>query len=787
MNFKSKIILEEDKNKKLKTKKKFSFYKKSELKKLILLSFTILIITISFTASLENINSKITIDKTEIFVGEKINIKINKVFKDSRIIINCTNNDKTESYKIFSLKSSLSFTPEKSGECTIFLIFNNNIEDFKSFIVLEKNENDTEIKNLIKNLEESSEEKNEIFDTNYKETHYNENSNFLDTAQKNKTLKITRSKNKELTKLKITEQKINYKNKKTILEFENLNVKKIEFENLELSENTELKIDDINPKKTGIKGSVKAYAIDPSKLNFTKARLSSIAKGTELWKCKEWDFEKQECFGNWNKIMDLIPNTEYDLEINSEDPAFLETGFATINTKKPIYHPNENVEVLIAVLDIEGYLVTNADVILKIETPNNNTYYYSTTNNEIIEVQKGIYKLEFNKTQEVGTYLIEVRAKNYYFDYTFKSSFLVLTNYSYDIIRETPMSIDPLREKLNTKIRIISYGEDNFNLTEIVPIEFIITNTTSDYQLVDEENNIKKLVWTNIKNNSIVSYTAVLPKKYPRLYELKSIIEDSQGIFEEARIWYLAADPATGRALIVYGINSNNPYYNIWDGTSLSTASTAINVGAQPDWIITASNPNSEEIILATIDTSNDVNVQVWNGTDWHSQLELETGSSVTYKGFDVAYESLSGRALVVYNDGTAIPKYYIWNGSSWLGEYSCQNTGSTVRWIELASDPNSNYIILVTQDGDAASDINVQIWNGTSWSTPLELTTNAFSAYRNFDVEWSINNYAIVVYGTASYEQVRYALYNKTTNSWPITNGLALSVETGGGTDYPY
>ena len=101
-------------------------------------------------------------------------------------------------------------------------------------------------------------------------------------------------------------------------------VKKIEFHDLEISGDTvELGLDDT--PETGRTGVAEIYAIDPTRLNFTEAKVTAIAKGYELLKCKDWNFEKQECFGEWKKLMDLTPGEEYTFTITPDDPAFSET------------------------------------------------------------------------------------------------------------------------------------------------------------------------------------------------------------------------------------------------------------------------------------------------------------------------------------------------------------------------------------------------------------------------------------------------------------------------------
>ncbi|MDD9953414.1 MAG: hypothetical protein OXR66_03695 [Candidatus Woesearchaeota archaeon] len=67
------------------------------------------------------------------------------------------------------------------------------------------------------------------------------------------------------------------------------------------------------------------YAIDPSAVNFTNATVTSNATGTQLWKCVEWNFTAQTCYGNWTYAQSITPGESYDFIINSTDPGFAET------------------------------------------------------------------------------------------------------------------------------------------------------------------------------------------------------------------------------------------------------------------------------------------------------------------------------------------------------------------------------------------------------------------------------------------------------------------------------
>ena len=75
------------------------------------------------------------------------------------------------------------------------------------------------------------------------------------------------------------------------------------------------------PEKVEFK---KIYAIDPTKTDFEKGIVKSVAKAKNLYKCKEWNFTEQKCYGEWIKIMDLVPGQEYNFEISDIDPVFAE-------------------------------------------------------------------------------------------------------------------------------------------------------------------------------------------------------------------------------------------------------------------------------------------------------------------------------------------------------------------------------------------------------------------------------------------------------------------------------
>jgi hypothetical protein len=386
-----------------------------------------------------------------------------------------------------------------------------------------------------------------------------------------------------------------YKNKKLIKEIlenesydtevalSNAKIKKILFKNLKILKNKSfnLGIDNIPVNKVNIKNKkiVNAYAIDPTQLNFSNAIVTVTASANELWKCKDWNFSEQMCYGIWQKVMNLTPGQEYNFTLSLHDPGYAETGLATINTKKSIYHPNETVEIIIVILDTLGHLVSGAEVNLTITAPDNKVYSYSTENNDIIQTQRGVYETKFAYANLEGNYSMFVTTIGNNVNNTMLSNFFVRKNYEFDIIRDTPVTTDPWQGSFSSSIRLVSFNNITiFNFSEVLPREFIITNTGG--AVLNEINNKKILTWTNLVNNSIVSYSALPPLITPELYELSSfVIYDDKNFakqnFYEVRPWYLAVDPTGFNvSIFVYDLKQNADYSD--DTLNLSSSLTGL-------------------------------------------------------------------------------------------------------------------------------------------------------------------------------------------------------------------
>ena len=72
---------------------------------------------------------------------------------------------------------------------------------------------------------------------------------------------------------------------------------------------------------------------------FTKGRfVSKAAVGKDLFKCLDWNFSAQSCFGRWQKVADLKKGESYTVNFDPQDP-----GYAEKSNKVNLLDKNKNL------------------------------------------------------------------------------------------------------------------------------------------------------------------------------------------------------------------------------------------------------------------------------------------------------------------------------------------------------------------------------------------------------------------------------------------------------------
>ncbi|MEM4711266.1 MAG: hypothetical protein QXL18_04950, partial [Candidatus Woesearchaeota archaeon] len=573
--------------------------------------------------------------------------------------------------KKFLLKNSKNEVTENNFRiCTFSKVINKNNELYYEGIYYDLSQyNESNLRNIFDNS----------FDSFIKSIQENITSNLTSTV-----VEIPININ-ELSDAKILLNDVNLNNDFITLNFESVPIDKLKdnFRIRKSQRNNEYKNNNIVDKGINIvdqdiinndlfdtqEDIVSSYAIDLSNLNFTNGSFIKKAVGTELWKCKEWDYNAQTCNGQWVKILNIRPGGYYSVDLSPEDPGYIETGVATINTNKPIYHVDEDAIISAVVLDTNGYLVSNASVSIIVTDPLGEVFTYGA----IKEIQRGIYQINFTHTDIEGNYTMQVIAykDGYYLglpqfvNYTMYSEFRVINNYDFDIIRNAPLTIDPFKEYLFVEINITPLNENitYYNFTEKIPNDVLLISAPGATITTDGIDTY--ITWNNLIDNVVVNYTAQPPLITPNIILLgKSFIDYTYTsdsflrLFQEFRNWILAIDPEVSRdqGLVVYADRDPDgiPKYRNWTGTLLQAEQSAtINYADRTDWMKFKCMRDYTQCLLLIKDRGNDVNFAVFytDNWTWSANTVLATAPSVDLPALDVECEGISGRCLLVYEN----------------------------------------------------------------------------------------------------------------------------------------
>jgi hypothetical protein len=247
----------------------------------------------------------------------------------------------------------------------------------------------------------------------------------------------------------------------------------------------------------------------------------------------------------------------------------------------------------------------------------------------------------------------------------------------------------------------------------------------------------------------------------------------------EHRPFYIAYERASGDGLVTYRkLDLKDVYYRTWNGAAWSGEQVLTSpLTGHPLFMKLVPKPGSNEVMLAVMDDNYDLFASVWTGSAWNSTVTLET--DLPHPGppyfdtecFDIAYEQGSGRCMVAWGrTGTNSPQYAIWDGSSWSAPASAPAVGGMARWVRLAANELDNRIAMATADDQ--SDVNANVWSGSSWGGSVELATSLSTLMtRPVDIAWEPDGArALCVYADNDLWTPQYNLWDGTSWSARLT-----------------
>jgi hypothetical protein len=487
---------------------------------------------------------------------------------------------------------------------------------------------------------------------------------------------------------------------------------------------------------------VEVYAIDPEEVPFTNATVTATAKGTALYKCKDWNFEEQACYGEWRFLQTITPGEPYSFELTPHDP-----GFGEINASDAV-HLDESYEVInnvyeeIKAVDDIWSEAIYSDEYVRV------TFEQNLTDGRMIDVLvRSNGTLGYFEIYEEGT------------------------------------------THLVGQSGVIEYPEVQF-----IPVNGLTgPRDVFDFKIVKVNSDIEEY-------NLCVAegYLECDEDPYEGCYEEVESSCDSP-IYHPNRTMFLEFDfihddvinSTQADGIIGYEeANVATPRYRKWNNTNdfePESSGQAIGTNTVNDitWSVVKGSHERNEIIMGTYDKGNDINIQVFDSSSWGNLQEVTaTAENSAQRGFDIAYEDLSGDALIVYENGNtpdSIISYRVWNGVSYSAEANLTTglASGEVRWISLVENIGSDSIMLLVHN-----DINGLYaipWNGTDFLSSLELvlsTATTSITEEHFAFAWEESSgQGLVTYGEGN--DLVYRTYDPvggfgiTENTIALGNGL--------------
>ena len=265
-----------------------------------------------------------------------------------------------------------------------------------------------------------------------------------------------------------------------------------------------------------------------------------------------------------------------------------------------------------------------------------------------------------------------------------------------------------------------------------------------------------------------------------------------------------AAPTANGR--IVYSSTTAPQDRTYTAGTPGTFAgAVAMPTGAAQTFMVDRAAPTRDEHIVGYVTAAGVLYIYRWDGASWTNETSAlgQWGGTVTVGGdglngrrFDIAYEEVSGNAMVVYSNntsGTNELRYRTWDGNAWSPATAFDSARMTTvpTWIKLLPRPGSNEIALMAADNGTSgtgnsSRLTAMVWSGSGWgnepsaalATNYPCTTAQLVQNDAFDMAWETQSGILWVFWTQSTpQQYRRSLSAaRPTGTW----GTATSFATG-------
>src|SRR5262249_30164701 len=116
-------------------------------------------------------------------------------------------------------------------------------------------------------------------------------------------------------------------------------------------------------------------------------------------------------------------------------------------------------------------------------------------------------------------------------------------------------------------------------------------------------------------------------------------------------------------------------------------------------WIHLATDRASNRLMLGCLDNGSDINVNIWSGVVWGTDVEVETNAStIASRAFDVAFEGGGTTGVVLWGGSTSTPHFRIYDGASWGALQNAPAITNSPIIVQLSPDNSGNTILALLQ-----------------------------------------------------------------------------------------
>ncbi len=196
---------------------------------------------------------------------------------------------------------------------------------------------------------------------------------------------------------------------------------------------------------------------------------------------------------------------------------------------------------------------------------------------------------------------------------------------------------------------------------------------------------------------------------------------------------------APGVVLVAYRASGSSlvHYRTAAGGTITPEATVDLGLVAPPDQLLLASHPASGQMMLVARAGPTLVACP-WDASGFLAPFTLSTTCNTTGQPVAAAFESASGRALLLWAEG-GIARYRVFGDRAWSSRRNAVSGSHSINVIKLASSPAPEAATIVAALSTARGRLSAHVWNGSKWrwASTLESSLGHTGTEERFGLAW--------------------------------------------------